>query len=304
LIIRPNSDKRYNMENIWIILALIAALSGGTADAFTKKALQQHDEYAIAWLRQLVVVLLLSPGLFFIPIPSLGEDFYKACLFALPFEIVAYILYIKAIKISPLSLTVPFLSLTPVCLIIIPYIILGELVSFWGCIGILMIALGSYTLNLKEIGKGFLEPIKAIGRESGSVFMIIVAILYGFTNTFGKQAINHSSALFFGVTYNLAFFVAVSPVIFKTGKLHLCGRISKESLKISILPGFFSAITVVFYTLAISLANVAYSVAVCRLSLLVGVLYGHFLFKETGFRERLAGTTFMLVGFMIIVLEQ
>jgi hypothetical protein len=41
---------------------------------------------------------------------------------------------------------------------------LGELVSFWGGIGILMIALGSYTLNLKEMSKGFLEPIKAIGK--------------------------------------------------------------------------------------------------------------------------------------------
>lgn len=292
------------MENIWILLALIAALSGGTCDAFTKKALQLHEEYTIGWLRQLVVVLLLSPCLFFIPIPSLSGDFYKACFFALPFEVIAYILYMKAIKISPLSLTLPFLSLTPVCLIIIPYAMLGELVSFWGGIGILMIALGSYTLNLKEISKGFLEPIKAIGKEAGSVYMIIIAILYGFTNTFGKQAINHSSALFFGVTYNLAFFIVLSPVIFKIGKISSCGRICKESLKISVLPGFFYAITVIFYTVAMSLANVAYTVAVCRLSLLVGVIYGHFLFKETGFRERLVGTTLMLVGFMIIVLEQ
>ena len=139
------------MENTWILLALIAALTGGTSDALTKKALQLHDEYTIAWLRQLVVVLLLSPCLFFIPIPALDGDFYKAFFSALPFEVIAYILYMKAIKISPLSLTVPFLSLTPVCLIIIPYIMLGELVSFWGGIGILMIALGSYTLNLKEI---------------------------------------------------------------------------------------------------------------------------------------------------------
>ncbi|HYA13211.1 MAG TPA: DMT family transporter [Syntrophales bacterium] len=291
------------MENIWILLAVIAALCGGTSDAFTKKALQLHDEYTIAWLRQLVVVLFLSPCLFFIPIPALDGDFYKACLFALPFEVIAYILYLKAIKISPLSLTVPFLSLTPVCLIIIPYVMLGESVSFWGGIGILMIALGSYTLNLKEISKGFLEPIKAIGKEIGSVFMIIVAIIYSLTNTFGKQAINHSSALFFGVTYNLAFFILVSPVIFMIGKIYVRGRICKESLKICVLPGFFSAVTVVFYTIAMSLANVAYTVAVCRLSLLVGVMYGHFLFKETGFRERLAGTTLMLIGFLIIALE-
>jgi len=291
------------MENAWILLALIAALTGGTSDALTKKALQLHDEYTIAWLRQLIVVLLLSPCLLFIPIPALDGDFYKAFVSALPFEVIAYILYVKAIKISPLSLTVPFLSLTPVCLIIIPYIMLGELVSVWGGIGILIIALGSYTLNLKEVSKGFLEPIKAIGKEKGSVFMIIVAILWGFTNTFGKHALNHSSALFFGVTYNLAFFIVLSPVIFKVGKIHSHGRICKESLKISVLPGFFAAITVIFYTIAMSLANVAYTVAVCRLSLLVGVIYGHFLFKETGFRERLVGTTLMLIGFLIIVLE-
>jgi uncharacterized membrane protein len=53
------------MENAWILLALIAALTGGTSDALTKKALQLHDEYTIAWLRQLVVVLLLSPYHFF-----------------------------------------------------------------------------------------------------------------------------------------------------------------------------------------------------------------------------------------------
>jgi drug/metabolite transporter (DMT)-like permease len=292
------------MEDVWILLALIAALTGGTTDALTKKALQLHDEYTIAWLRQLIVVLLLSPCLFFIPMPSLDGDFYKACLFALPFEVIAYILYMKAIKISPLSLTVPFLSLTPVALIIIPYILLGELVSYWGGIGIVMIALGSYTLNLKEIGKGFLEPVRAIGKETGSVFMITVAVICGLTNTLGKEAINHSSALFFGVTYNLVFFIVVSPVIFKIGKIHSHGRISKESLKISVLPGFFAAVTTIFYTVAISLANVAYTVSVCRLSLLVGVMYGHFLFKESGFRERLTGTILMLTGFMIIMLVQ
>ncbi len=292
------------MENIWVVLALIAALTGGTSDALTKKALQLHDEYAVAWLRQLVVVLFLLPCLFFIPIPSLNGDFYKAFFSALPFEVIAYILYIKAIKISPLSLTVPFLSLTPVCLIIIPYVMLGEVVSFWGGAGIVMIALGSYTLNLKKITQGFLEPIKAIGKEIGSVFMIVVAILYGFTNTFGKQAINLSDALFFGVTYNLVFFVVLSPVIFKMGKIHLHDRICKGSLKISFLPGVFTAVTVIFYTVAMSMANVAYTVAVCRLSLLVGVIYGHFFFKETGFRERLVGTSLMLIGFLIILLKQ
>jgi drug/metabolite transporter (DMT)-like permease len=290
------------MESLWIILSLIAAFTGGTSDALTKRALLKNNVYAIAWLRQLVVVILLAPCLFIIPIPQINEDFSRAFLTALPFEVLAYIFYMKAIKISPLSLTVPFLSLTPICLMVIPYVILGESVSIIGGAGILLIAIGSYTLNIKEIRKGFFEPIRAISREKGSIFMIITAILYGFTNTFGKQAIENSSALFFGVTYNIAFFMALSPVIFKIGKIHLHGHICKKTFGAAIAPGFFAAITVIFYTVALSLANVAYMVAVSRLSLLVGVIYGHFLFKETGFRERMVGTMLMLIGFSIIAL--
>jgi drug/metabolite transporter (DMT)-like permease len=290
------------MDSLWIIMSLIAAFTGGTSDALTKRALLTCNVYAIAWLRQLVVVILLAPCLFIIPIPQINEDFFLAFLTALPFEVLAYIFFMKAIKISPLSLTVPFLSLTPICLMIIPYVMLGESVSFLGGAGILMIAIGSYTLNMKEIRKGFFEPIRAISREKGSLFMIITAILYGFTNTFGKQAIENSSALFFGVTYNIVFSMALSPVIFKIGKIHLHGHISKKALGAAIAPGIFAAITVIFYTVAMSLANVAYMVAVSRLSLLIGVIYGHFLFKETGFRERLTGTILMLIGFLIIAL--
>ena len=134
--------------------------------------------------------------------------------------------------------------------------------------------------------------------------MIVTAVCYGFTNIFGKQAINHSSALFFGITYNIAFFIVLSPVIFRIGKMNVSQQIFHEPLKNSILPGAFTAMTVIFYTLAISLGNIAYTVAVCRLSLLVGVIYGHFLFKETGFKERLTGTTLMLIGFVIIVVGQ
>ena len=290
------------MDCLWIIMSLITAFAGGTSDALTKRALLTHDVYAIAWLRQLVVVILLTPCLFIIPIPQINEDFFRASLTALPFEVLAYIFFMKAIKISPLSLTVPFLSLTPICLMVIPYVILGESVSFLGGVGILMIAIGSYTLNMKEIRKGFFEPIRAISREKGSVLMIITAILYGFTNTFGKQAIENSSALFFGITYQIAFFVALSPVIFKIGKIHLRGHITQKTLSASIIPGIFTAVTAIVYSVAMSLANIAYMVAVSRLSLIVGVIYGHFLFQEAGFRERLTGTILMLIGFSIIAL--
>ena len=52
--------------------------------------------------------------------------------------------------------------------------------------------------------------------------------------------------------------------------------------------------------LALNLAPVAYMIAVKRLSLLIGVLCGRFLFGEGRFRERLAGVALMLAGVLLI----
>ncbi len=66
-------------------------------------------------------------------------------------------------------------------------------------------------------------------------------------------------------------------------------------------------IAIILYTKALkisplSLTNVAYMISVKRLSLLIGVFYGHVLFRESGIRERLLGTALMLTGFVLIVL--
>jgi len=56
--------------------------------------------------------------------------------------------------------------------------------------------------------------------------------------------------------------------------------------------------------IAISLTQVAYMISVKRLSLLMGVLYGYILFKETNIKERFAGTLLMIIGFAMIILFQ
>ena len=292
------------MENLWILFALAAAFNGATSDALTKKALQLHPEYSVAWLRLLLSLPLLLLCLFFTPIPPITKEFVLPAVIALPLEVVAYLLYLKAIRISPLSLTVPFLALTPVVLMVIPYFFLGEHITLWAGAGILLLALGSYTLHIRDFKKGIWAPFLSIRKEKGSLFMIVVAILYGITNTTGKMAIEHSSALFFAATYNTAFFLLLTPVVLQRSRFQWKALTSISALKATLWPGIFTALTVIFYTLAMSLTQVAYSVTVCRLSLLIGVVYGHFLFKEGEFKERLTGSLMMLAGFALIVLFQ
>ncbi len=285
----------------WVILSLISAFSLATSDALTKKALTYNNEYIVAWFRLLFAVPFLFCIWIFIPQPELDIKFYKAFVFALPLEILAMVLYIKALKVSPLSLTLPFLSLTPVFLILVSYVVLEEKVSLQGGIGVIFLAAGSYTLNLHEMRDGIFKSFKAITKEKGSIFMIFVALIYSITSSLGKMAIEHSSPLFFGTTYFIVMTIIFTPVALMMGGNEAKKFVAGKQYKGLFFPGLFYSIMIASHMLAMSLTKVAYMISLKRTSVMIGVLYGYFIFKEKNIRERLSGALLMFIGFVMIV---
>ncbi|NOZ24547.1 MAG: EamA family transporter [Nitrospirae bacterium] len=287
------------MENSWILLSLVSAFSLATSDALTKKALRPDTEYLVAWLRLVFSLPPLLIILLLVPVPELDKTFFLAFSLALPLEILALTLYIKALRASPLTLTLPFLSLTPVFLMAFSRVILGERVSVWGAAGIILIAAGGYSLNLGAARQGLLAPLRAIASERGSVYMIIVALIYSMTSSLGKLAIEHSSPLFFGASYFMVVTLCFTPLVcINVGSW---SRLTVRELRSAVLPGLFYSAMIVSHMLAISIANVAYMIAIKRSSLLVGSIYGVVFFREGDFRQRLGGAALMFAGFVLIV---
>ena len=281
---------------LWVIFALITALSLSTADALSKRAMAKSDEYVIAWVREGYALPFIALAFFFIPIPHLDKTFYLSVLILLPLEITALILYVKAIKISPLSLTIPYMALSPVFIIIIAFSLLGEWPDKSGFAGIFLITVGAYLLNAKASSLGLLGPIKAIAKEKGSVLMIIVAVIYSITATIGKIAVQHSSPIFFGFFYPLLLTITLSMVVGIKGTLHRV--VSRPVTFLTI--GIFTAIMILSHFLAISMADVAYVISIKRTSLIFSVIYGWLIFKEVDMAERLLGSIFMLAGVVSI----
>jgi len=235
------------------------------------------------------------------PFPALDGMFFAAFCAALPLEIAAILLYYKALRVSPLSLSLPFLSFTPVFIMLFSWFIMGEKVSAAGAAGIGLIALGGYGLNLSSLREGPLGPFKAMLREQGSLYMIFVAMIYSATSALGKLAITHSSPAFFGATYYLVLAVCLLPVIaFRQGGRQFVVQL-KDTARPALLPGVFDALQSITHFYAVSMANVAYMIAIKRLSLIMGSGYGFLLFGERNIRERMAGALLMFAGFVIIL---
>ncbi|MFQ5964396.1 MAG: EamA family transporter [Candidatus Scalinduaceae bacterium] len=282
----------------WFMYAFVCALSVATADALSKKALINNDPYLVAWVRFGYAAFLLIFIFPFIDIPKLDSVFFIITFLLLPLDIIALLLYIKAIDVSPLSLTLPFLSLTPVFLIGTSYMILGEMPDKAGFIGIILIAIGAYLLNVHTVNLGFLEPFKAIGKEKGSVLMIIVAFIFSITTNLGKVAVQHSSPIFFGIFYSILLSVSLFLIIFFKTECILPKLVSQPLL--FLLIGTSMAIMMITHLKAISLVEVSYMISVKRLSLLLCVVYGAVFFNERNIKERFLGSVIMVLGVFLI----
>ena len=281
----------------WFYLSLLSAWAHANSDALCKKALRESGVPTVAWVYQGYAALFLLPTLIFTGSPELDKTFFFAILLLLPMDITALILYQRAIKVSPLSLTLPFLSITPVFLLLTSFLMLGERPDKSGALGVVLVATGIYLLNMHTTKEGLLAPFRAVLKEEGSLIMIIVAFIYSVTSNLGKLAIQHSSPFFFAATYPAMLAIVLLPIT--ALNYGLSSFVSRPAL--FSLIGLFNALNIVAHCHAIKLVEVPYMISIKRTSLLIGVFYGWVFFGETHLGERLLGCAVMLLGVTFIV---
>lgn len=285
---------------MWFVYSLLCAVSLSVSDLFSKIVLGKADIYIVSWIKVVFPFLILSFLLTTIQIPSMSSRFWIISLFLFPMEVFAVFLYMKAIQVSPLSLTLPFLSLTPLFLILTSYFMLGEKLDFSGFIGIFLIVAGSYMLNLKHTPSGIFSPVKAVFREKGSWLMIIVAALYSFTSNLGKMAIQETDPLFFAIFYSgvTQLLILPFPLFFSSRPI----RQIRDQILLFLIIGAGMTFMILFHVLAIVRIQVPYMISIKRTSPIFSVLFGHIFLHEVDFWERFTGSIVMFTGVVFILL--
>jgi len=278
--------------------ALAAALFASTSDALCKKALERDTALVIAWARFAGAAPFLLATLLFVDLPTVDRMFWILLACLVPLEILAVWLYMRALQASPLSLTVPFLALTPVFTTVTSFVLLGERPDGSGLAGIFLIGLGAYLLHVHLSRQGILEPLRAVWKEKGSRLMIGVALVYSVTSNLGKMAVQHSSASFMAAVYLPVLSVAFLPLL-RWGGVRP-GQI-RSGWALFLLIGASQALMAFFHFRAISLILVSYMISVKRLSLVLSVVLGWLFFHESRIGQRLLGSLLMLAGVALIL---
>lgn len=279
----------------WLVFGLLCAFFYASQGAQAKRLMAHVDPVVVVWSTALFALpftlgLVAAEGL--VP-PQAG--FWPALLACLTINGVSTVLYNRAIQISDLSLVVPLLSLTPVWMLVTSPFMLGEFPVALGVLGIAGVFAGALLLKAGEPGNWF-APFRAIARDRGARIMTGVSLLWSITANLDKLALQASNPATYLVASQVGFVVLLLPAMLAPARRRQFVR----CLGGLALLGALAALMGIAQMFALRLTLAAYVIAMKRSGMLFSILYGHYLFRESGIRERLAGAAVMAAGMFLI----
>ena len=285
----------------WAVLALGTALFEAIKDTLSKRQLVLGDEYLLAWSYCAFGLPLTGIYLWWDGVPLVGEDFVWALALGVILNMAAVTLYMRAIKASDLSLTLPMLTFTPLFMLGTSPLILGEFPDLQGGFGMILIIAGAYVMHLGRSRSGLLEPFRALWSEPGPRIMLLVALIWSFTANLDKVGVLNSSPAFWLFTFFTAMTLGLMPVVLVKSSNPLFQL--RRNFRALALVGLCGSLALILQMWALTLTLAAYVVSVKRMSVVFGVLLGHVVFGEKDLARRLICAAFMVAGVALIAVN-
>ena len=280
---------------LWLVFAFLTAVFEALKDGFCKKSVKDLDYIYVAWAWKAFSLIFLGPYLIFLPTSVLSLKFVYALIAGGTLNIIATLLYIKAIKVSDLSSTLPMLSFSTLFLLFTSPVMVGDVPDISGIIGVCLIFLGSFILTKTINNK------KSTSSYRGPIYMLGVAFVWSIAANIDKIGINASSIFVWAVCVQTFIVFGLTLILFIQKGFKKIITVSSQNLLSFFLIGLFTAIGLSCQFFAITKGLVPYVISIKRLSIVFGVLIGGMFFKETHLKLRLLASVIMFAGIVFIV---
>lgn len=284
----------------WFWYALSSAFFESLRDLFSKQGLATIDPWVLALATPLFTLPYLLPIFWFTGLPEVAGPFWLALGGSGLLNMVGLYCYIQAIRGSDLSLTVPFITFTPLFLLVTSPWMVDDHPSPQGLVGVVLLVAGTYILNIQGRDQGWLAPWRGLLSQSGPRWMLLAALIWSFSANFDKMGVRASSPWLWSVALVGVMVLGLAPLAWwRVGRR--LAQLGEHFGRLSQL-GAVSALMVIGNMMAISTTMVPYAIGVKRSSVLFTVLWGAFLLKEGKVSARLAGSAVMFLGLLVITL--
>ncbi|MBW2983189.1 EamA family transporter [Candidatus Woesearchaeota archaeon] len=289
---------------LWAAYAFAAAVFHAMGSIIGKKVLQH--EHALEYGASQGVYLLLL--VFALPFIDLAYDWRVfIALYVISVILTAgNLYYLRSVRHSELSSCMPLMNISPLFLLVIAFVLLGEMPDALAILGVFLLVMGTYFLQMGTAGKhkGLWAPFKTLARSRYALYMIFAMLIFSFTATMQKAVVNWGIDVI-TIVVLVRLFMAVNYVGFETAKHgfgEIVGDLKRDGLQIfgSTFTSFMSDIALLL-AMGVPGALVSLIIPVKRLSTFFTSLIGGRLFHEHRLGLKLMACCVMLVGVVLVV---
>jgi drug/metabolite transporter (DMT)-like permease len=282
---------------LWVALVLFAAILDAGYYALVKQFLPSLADEVLAAATFLPASALLLLVSLVHGIPPAGPALLPSVLATGTLNIIAALLVFYALRRTALSLSVPLITFTLVFLMGTSWLVLGEVPTPAGALGILLIVAGSLVMHVPAA-----RARRFQGEERrGILAMLAVAFLYSLALPFDNAVFLASDPVFGSSLVCLFIGGAFLALALWRGSLGKASR--PAALRACLLLGPVLTLEAMAINLAYTQQIVPFVIAVKRLSILFAVLFGGLVFREGEMGFRITGACVMIGGAGLIVLS-
>ncbi len=283
---------------IALVVMLISSLGWASFDVLRKRLSAHVPVLPLVALLALGLVPLFSVWLLLAGWPRVDARYALPALLAVAGNVAANVMFVRALRLAPLSATVPLLSFTPVFTALLSAALLHEIPGARPALGIVLVVLGALTLQWGVHGAAG-RHVPAFG--AGQRLMLGVALLWSLVTVADKAAIGHASAPLHGVIQTGGVGLVLLGVLALRGELGaLTGlRCHGRSIAAAVL---VSGLALGLQFVAYGLVFVSTVESVKRtVGMLASVVNGRLFFDEPLTPAKWAGVALLSIGVALVL---
>lgn len=287
----------------WIIFAIGTAVFISLATIVEKKTL--HNQHAMSFSASLAIFNVVI-SLIYIPFVKFnigGKAIFFLFLTAIVGS-VGFLFLAKGIRHTQVSLSSPLLNFGPAVTALLAFLILGESITSWQIVGIAVIIIGTYVLEVDHSIRHLFEPFKKMINSKYILFIFFAILMYGLGSIIDKYILSAYSINIFTMLFFVHIFMALIYLIMMSvyygGAKEISGSI-KSYWKYILLVSVFITLSRLSHLQAVSLTLVSLVIPIKRLSTLFVTIFGGTFFHESGLKLKIIGCIIMLLGVFFVV---
>ncbi len=288
------------MQPLAILLVLLSAAMHAFRNFFNKKAL---DKQAFVWWYEIFGLIFFTP-LFLITLLHQGTNTQISTTFIFLSGFVHFIYWYfltKALEKGDLSLIYPIMRSSPALVLLFSVTILGEEVSVLGVTGILLVAIGVYTINMQSlVFSELLRPFSAMTRDRAIQFAFLTLFSVACYTLVDKIAVSQMHPVIFAYIYPWISLSLFSGYIFKAKPKDVLKKEWATHKGSILICGVLSIFGYFLILLAFTMERMSYVVGLRQLSIVFAVLLGGHLLREKNKQIRIASSIIIFIGAYLI----